>query len=56
MSGTAVIDLRGNLAGLASAYGTATESKYAVSAFHSKIDVLDEVEAALAAGQSDNAA
>ena len=56
MSGTAVIDLRGNLAGLASAYGTATESKYAVSAFHSKIDVLDEVEASLAAGQFDNAA
>ena len=48
MSGTAVIDLRGNLVGLASAYGTATDSKREISCYHSKIDVLREVEAALA--------
>lgn len=56
MSGTAVIDLRGRLAGLASAFGTATDSKYAVSAYHSRIDVLDQAEAALEAKKFDNAA
>ena len=47
MSGTAVIDLRGNLVGLASAYGTATGSKREISCYHSKIDVLPELESAL---------
>lgn len=56
MSGTAVVDLRGNLVGLASAYGTATDSRYAVSSYHSKIDVLDEAEAAFQAEQYNNAA
>lgn len=49
MSGTAVVDLKGNLVGLASAYGTATDNEKNISAFHSRIDVLDEVEAALEA-------
>ena len=56
MSGTAVIDLRGNLVGLVSAYGTATDDEKAVSSYHSRIDVLDKVEAALEAKKYDNAA
>ena len=56
MSGTAVIDLRGNLVGLASAFGTATGNKNEISSFHSKIDVLDEVENALGERSLDNAA
>ena len=56
MSGTAVVDLRGNLAGLASAYGTPTDSRYTVSSYHSRIDVLNEVETALEGQYSDKAA
>ena len=56
MSGTAVTDLRGNLVGLVSAYGTATDDEKAVSSYHSRIDVLDKVEAALEAKKYDNAA
>ena len=56
MSGTAVVDLRGNLAGLASAYGTPTDSRYTVSSYHSRIDVLNEVETALEEQYSDKAA
>ena len=56
MSGTAVVDLKGRLVGLASAFGTATGDKYNSSAYHSKIDALPEVEALLEAMYTDKAA
>ena len=56
MSGTAVVDLKGNLVGLASAFGTATGDKSKSSAYHSKIDVLPEVEALLEETYTDKAA
>ncbi len=49
MSGTAVVDYRGNLVGLASAHGPSTGNQAVMSTFHSKIDVLPEAEAALEA-------
>ena len=56
MSGTAVVDLRGNLVGLASAIGLDSESTRAFSAYHSKIDVIPEVEAYLEEKKTDSAA
>jgi hypothetical protein len=56
MSGTAVVDLKGKLVGLASAFGTATGDKHQSSAYHSKIDVLPEVEALLEEKYTDKAA
>lgn len=43
MSGTAVIDYKGNLVGLASAAGPSTAGGTAYSSFHSKIDVIPEL-------------
>ena len=47
MSGTAVVDYKGNLVGLSSAIGPSTTNRHLVSCYHSKIDVLDETESAL---------
>lgn len=43
MSGTAVIDYKGNLVGLASAIGPASSGGANYSAYHSKIDVIPEL-------------
>lgn len=50
MSGTAVVDLRGRLVGLASAIGPSTDSDRIASSYHSRIDVLAEAENALEEG------
>ena len=43
MSGTAVVDYKGNLVGLASAAGPSMSGGTAFSAYHSKIDVIPEL-------------
>lgn len=43
MSGTAVVDYKGNLVGLASAAGPSASGGTAFSAYHSKIDVIPEL-------------
>lgn len=43
MSGTAIVDYKGNLVGLASAAGPSMSGGTALSAYHSKIDVLPEL-------------
>ena len=56
MSGTAVVDLKGRLVGLASASGTPTDGSGGIHSFHSMIDVLPEVEKKIEEMAGDKAA